>query len=76
MLADHLGQASIVLPLAQEQLPEERIQGFLLIAILLASAGVLLLEGGQEPFEYEERSLGRISFLGWRREHGGVLCPV
>jgi len=49
LLADELGNALVVLPLSQEQLSEEWIEGLLFVAILFASAGILLFQCCQEP---------------------------
>jgi hypothetical protein len=76
LLTDQLGGSSVVLPLPQEQLAEKRIQRLLLVAILFAPAGVLLLQGGQEPLEHQERSLRGVGFLGGRSEDGRVFAPV
>lgn len=76
LLADQLRSTSIVLPLAQEQLAQERVKRFLLVAILFTSAGVLLLQGRKEPLQHQHGSLGSIGLFCWRREYGGVLGPV
>lgn len=60
LLADELGDAGLVLPLAEEKLTQKGVKRLLFVAILLASAGILLLQRGQEPLENQERSLGRI----------------
>ena len=76
LLADQLSGASVVLPLPNEEFSKEGIQGLLLIAILLASAGILLLQGGQEPLQHPNRPLGCICLLRRRRKDGRVLAPV
>src|SRR3569833_2913441 len=43
LLADQFRGPGIILPLSQELLAKDGIQGFLLVAVLLAPAGVLLL---------------------------------
>lgn len=76
LLAYELCRTGVILPLAQEQLAQERVQGLLLIAVLLASAGILLLEGGQEPLQHQDGALLGVGFLGGRDEDGWVLAPV
>ena len=76
MFADQLGCSSLVFPPAQEKLAEKRVEGLLLVAILFASAGVLLLERSQEPLQDENGPLGRIGLLGRGGEDRGVLAPV
>lgn len=76
LLADKLGGAGCVLPRAEEQLAQERVQGLLLVAVLLAAAGVLLLERGQEPLEHKQGALGRVLFGGRGDEERRVFAPV
>lgn len=76
LLAYELCRAGVILPLAQEQLTQERIQGLLLVAVLLASAGILLLEGGQKPLQHQHSPLLRVGLLGGRDKGGWVLAPV
>lgn len=76
LLAYELCGAGVILPLAQEQLAQERVQGLLLVAVLLAAGSVLLLQGGEEPLENQHGTLLRIGLLGGGGEDGGVLAPV
>lgn len=76
LLANEFRGAGIVLPLAQEQLAQEWVQGLLLVAVLLAAAGVLLLQGGEEPLEHQHGTLLRVGLLCGRGEDGRVLAPV
>lgn len=46
LLADELGNAGLVLPLAKEKLTQKGVKRLLFVAILLASAGILLLQCG------------------------------
>lgn len=68
--------ARVVGPGAQEELAEEGVQRLLLVAKLLAAAGVLVLEGREEPLEDEHGALGGVGLEGGRGEHGGVRGPV
>lgn len=52
LLANQLSGASVILPGAKKQLSEEGVERLLLVAILFASAGVLLLQSRQEPLEH------------------------
>lgn len=52
LLTVQLSYTSIIFPFAQEQLAEEGVKGFLLVAVFLAPTSVLLLESGQEPFQH------------------------
>jgi len=76
LLADELGSASFILPLAEEKLSQEWVQWLLLISILLTTAGVLLFECGQEPLQHEQGSLLGVRFLSRGGEDGGMLAPV
>lgn len=71
-----LGGASVILPLSEEQLSQEGVEGLLLIAVLLTPAGILLLQGGKEPFQDQQRALLGVCLLGWGYENRGVFCPV
>jgi hypothetical protein len=64
LLTDELCRACLVLPLAQEQLTQERVQGLLLATKLLAATGVLLLERADEPLHHEHGTLGRVLLCG------------
>lgn len=63
-------------PLANEQLTQEGIQRLLLATELLTPAAVLLVQGGEEPLEHEERTLLGIGLLSGRHEGGRVFRPV
>lgn len=76
LLTDELSSAGIVLPLAEEELAEERVQRLLLVAILFAAAGVLLLQCAEEPLENEQGALGRVGLFGRRSEDIGMFTPV
>lgn len=76
LLADELCRAGVIFPLAQKQLAQKRVQRFLLVAILLASAGILLLESGQEPLQHQNGTLLWVGLLGGRGEEGWVLAPI
>lgn len=76
LLTYELRCTGFILPLAQKQLTQERVQGLLLIAVLLASAGILLLEGRQEPLQHQDGTLLWVGLLGGRDEDGWVLAPV
>lgn len=76
LLTDELCRACLVLPLAQEQLAQERVQGLLLAAKLLTATGVLLLEGADEPLQDEHGTLGRVLLCGGCDKYGGVFGPV
>ena len=76
LFANQLGCSSAVFPLSQKKLPQERVKRLLLIAILFASAGILLLERRQEPLQDENSPLGRIRFFGRGGEDRGMLAPV
>lgn len=62
LLTDELSGASLIDPLAQEQLAQEGVEGLLLTAELLVTRGVLLLEGAQEPLEDEHAALLLVLF--------------
>lgn len=76
LLADKLCGTCLILPLAQEQLAQERVQRLLLTAQLLASAGVLLLQCAEKPLQNECSASGGILLGSWCNEYGGVFCPV
>jgi len=76
LLADELRRARVVLPFAKEELAQEGVERLLLAAEVLASAGVLLLEGGEEPFEDEKCALGGILLCCWRDKDGWMCRPV
>jgi hypothetical protein len=76
LFADELCRACLVLPLAQEQLTQERVKGLLLAAKLLAATGVLLLERADEPLHHEHGTFGRVLLSGRCDEYGRVFCPV
>lgn len=50
LLADQSCDTCLILPLAQEQFTQERIQGLLLTPQSIATTAVLLLERAEEPF--------------------------
>lgn len=64
LLTDELSGASVVNPLAQEQLTQEGVEGLLLATELLVTRGVLLLKGAQEPLEDEHAALLLVLFRG------------
>ena len=76
LFRDQLCRASVVLPLPEEEFAQEGIEWLLLIAVLLTSTGILLLQGCEEPFQHQQRSLLRIWLLCRRNEDRGMLCPV
>lgn len=76
LFTDQLRSTGLVLPFTQEQLPKERVKGLLLVAILLAAAGILLLQGGYEPLEHEEGALLGVRLFGGRSKECGMLTPV
>lgn len=76
LFRDQLGRASVVLPLSEEELSQEGVEGLLLISVLLTPAGILLLQGGKEPFQDQQGALLRVWLFGWRHENRGVFCPV
>jgi hypothetical protein len=76
LLANELCGTCLVLPLAQEQLAQEGVQGLLLTTQLLTSAGILLLQRAQEPLQYERSASGRVLLGGGRDEYGGMFGPV
>ena len=76
LLTDQARLARLILPLAKEQLAQERVQGLLLAAQLLASAGILLLEGAEKPLQHQHASLRWVFLGGGGDEDGGVLGPV
>jgi hypothetical protein len=76
LLANELCRACLVLPLAEKQLAQERVQGLLLTTKLLAATCVLLLQRADEPLQYEHGALGRVLLGGRCNEHGGMFGPV
>lgn len=79
LLRDQLGVANLaglVLPRAQEQLTQERVQRLLLTSQLLAAGAVLLLQCGQEPLQNQQRTLFGVLFFRWRNKELGVFGPV
>lgn len=76
LLAYELCNAGIVVPLAQEELAQKRVQGLFLVAIFLAACGILLLQGCQEPLEHQHGALRRIGFLCGRSENSRMFAPV
>ena len=64
------------LPARQKQLPEKRVERFLDAVLLVAPSILLLLERGQEPFQYQPSAALRVWFRCRRDEDGGVLGPV
>jgi hypothetical protein len=76
LFANELCSTCLVLPLAQEQLAQKRVEGLLLTAQLLTSTGVLLLQCAQEPLHYERSASSRVLLGGGRDEYGGVFGPV
>jgi len=76
LLANQLGSASLINPLAEKQLAEERIKGLLLATQLLIARGILLLQRTEEPLEHKQRALLRIGLAGGRYEQRRVLRPV
>lgn len=76
LLADELCRASVILPLAQEQLAEEGVQRLLLVAIFLAAGSILLFQGREEPLEHQHGSLLRVGLFGGCGEDGRMLTPV
>lgn len=80
VVADLLGHerrlARRVGPGAEEQLSEEGVQRLLLVAKLLAPAGVLVLERGEEPLEDDGSAPGRVGLTDGLSEDGRVGGPV
>lgn len=76
LLTNQLRRPRIILPLPEEYLSEEGIEGLLLVSVLLAPARVLLFEGGQEPLQHEHRPLLRVGLLRRGCEHGRVFAPI
>ena len=81
LLTDQVGLAHLRVrlvgqPLADKQLTQERVEGLLLTAQLLATAAVLLMQGGEEPLEDEESPLFGIGLSARSDEDGRVLSPV
>jgi hypothetical protein len=76
LLTDKLCRTCLVLPLAQEQLAQEGVQGLLFATEFLTATRVLLLECADEPLQDEHGALGRVFLGGWRDENRGMLSPV
>lgn len=78
MFTDEISLADlrVTLPLADEQLSQERVQRLLLATKLLATTAVLLVKSTEEPLEDQKSTLRGIGFLGWCDKDGGVLGPV
>lgn len=73
---ESLSHFGITRPLADEQLSEERVQRLLLTTEFLATAAILLVQSGEEPFENQEGTLLGIGLLGWCHENGWMFSPV
>lgn len=69
-------RSSFIFPLPQEELTQERVEGFLLRTILVVPRAIARFQGTQEPFEDQQSSLGGISLGGGGDEDGWVLGPV
>ncbi|KAK1238891.1 hypothetical protein MKX08_005952 [Trichoderma sp. CBMAI-0020] len=63
-------------PAAEEELAEERVEGLLLVAELLAARAVLVLERGEEPLEHEHGTLSRMGLVRSKDKDGRVGSPV
>jgi hypothetical protein len=76
LLADELRCACLVLPLAQKQLAQERVQRLLLASQFLAATRVLLLQRADEPLKHQQSALRGVLLGGGCDEYGGVFGPV
>lgn len=78
LFTDQVGLADlrVTLPLSDEKLSQEGVQGLLLAAELLATAAVLLVKSTEEPLEHQEGTLRGVGLLGWSDEDSRVLGPV
>lgn len=76
LLTNELRNPRLILPLPQEQFAKKRIQRLLLVAVLLATARVLLLQSREEPLEHEQCALLRVGLGGGGGEERRVLAPV
>lgn len=76
LLAGQFCCPGIILPLSKKEFPQERVQRFLLVSVLLTPAGILLFQGRQEPLEHEKSSFRRVQFFGGGDENGRVLAPI
>ena len=77
LLADEPSLArALFLPAGEEELAEEGIQGLLDAFFLIAAGVLLLLQGGEEPFQDEEGTFCRVWFGNWRAEDARALGPV
>lgn len=76
LFRDELGLTSIILPGAEEELAQERIQRLLLAPQLIVPRRVLLFEGGEEPLEHKKGPFGWIWLLSGGNEDSWVFCPV
>ena len=76
MFGDELRLAKFVVPMAQVDFSQERIERLLLRPKLFRSRAVLLFESVEEPFENKESPFGRVRLLRRRNKERCVLCPV
>ena len=78
LLAKQLGLArvAVVGPVAEKQLPEERVQRLLLAAQLFTAGTVLLTESAEEPLHDQNGALLGTGFLGRGDEEIWVFGPV
>lgn len=68
--------AGSVSPRPQEEFSKEGIQGLFLISKLLASAGILVLESRQKPFQNKEGAFGRVRLRCGSNKDGRMCCPI
>lgn len=78
MLTDQGGLAHvrIGIPLAKEQLSQERVQGLLFATELLTATAVLLVKSAEEPLQDSQGSLLRVCFFCGSHKQGWVFGPV
>lgn len=63
-------------PAGEEELSEEGIEWFLDAVFLVAAGVLLLLEGGEEPFQDQQGATLRVGLCGRSDENGGMFGPV
>jgi hypothetical protein len=64
------------LPACEKQLPEEGIERFLDAVLLVAPGILLLLEGGEKPFQDQQSATLRVGFGSGGDEDGRMLGPI
>lgn len=76
LFTDQLSGAGLILPLSKKQLSQKGIEGLFLVSVLLATAGILLLEGSQEPLQYKQGAFLGVGLLCRSCENGGMFAPI